>query len=281
MKEGLTELVFILDRSGSMSGLVSDTIGGFNSMFEKQKEVEGECKVTTILFDNLYEVLHERVDIKDIQPITNKEYWVRGNTALLDALGKAINDLGVVLHNTPDENRPEKVMFVIITDGYENASREFTKEKVKEMVEHQSNVYNWEFIFLGANIDAIDAAGQIGIVKSRVSNYVADAEGTNKNFEDMNEILYSYRMSKSKESSDELIRKKMLMMEEEHKIRVNKDKTPVVSDDNKTKTEKDDKKKGKKDNDNKASEDKIADKEKGKKKKGNDALPGFIKKYFA
>ena len=163
MKKNLTELVFILDRSGSMDNLVSDTIGGFNSMIESQKKEPGEAYVTTVLFDDHYELLHDHINLKEIQPITDKEYYTRGCTALLDAVGKTINSIGARLNNTPEKERPDKVIFVIMTDGYENASNEFTKTQVKEMIEHQQSKYSWTFMFLGADIDAVGEAQSLGI----------------------------------------------------------------------------------------------------------------------
>lgn len=178
MKKNLTEMVFILDRSGSMSGLEADTIGGFNSMIEQQKAEDGEAYVTTVLFDGVYELLHDHVDILEIEPITRKEYYARGCTALLDALGTTINSVGQRLSDTPEEERPGKVMFVIITDGYENASHEFTKSKIKEMIEHQQNKYSWVFMFIGANMDAVTEAASYGINSSFAATYTASAQGT-------------------------------------------------------------------------------------------------------
>ena len=149
MKKNLTELVFIIDRSGSMYNLVNDTIGGYNSMIENQKKEQGDAYVTTVLFDDNYELLHDHINLKEIKPITDKEYYTRGSTALLDAVGKTINSIGVRLNNTPEDERPDKVIFVITTDGYENASRKFTKTQIKDMIEHQQNKYSWTFIFLG------------------------------------------------------------------------------------------------------------------------------------
>ena len=178
MKKNLTEMVFILDRSGSMYNLTNDTIGGFNSMIENQKNEEGEAFVTTVLFDNCYEMLHDHVSIKDIQPITDKEYYARGTTALLDAVGKTINSIGNRLNNTPEDERPDKVIFAIITDGFENASIEFTKTTVKEMIEHQQDKYSWVFMFIGANIDAVEEASSIGIRASYAKDYSSNSEGT-------------------------------------------------------------------------------------------------------
>jgi uncharacterized protein YegL len=178
MKKGLTELVFSLDKSGSMGGLESDTIGGYNSMFAKQQAVEGEAQVTTVLFDNNYELLHDRIDIKAVSPITEREYQVGGSTALLDAIGRTIHKIGNAQKNTAEDYRAEKVVFVIITDGEENASREYTSDKVKAQIERQKSRYGWEFIFLGANIDAVETAGRFGIAPDRAVDYLADSEGT-------------------------------------------------------------------------------------------------------
>ena len=212
MKKDLTELVFILDRSGSMQGLERDTIGGFNSMLEKHNATDGECVVTTVLFNGEYELLHERLDILKIKPITDKEYFVRGNTALLDAMGKTINKIGNDLNNALEENRPEHVMFVIITDGEENASKEFTRDQIKQMVEHQTEVYKWEFIFLGANIDAFSVADSIGVQRSKTANYYADSEGTEKNFE----VIHNLKsMMMKKDYSNEKAERLMKEIEDE------------------------------------------------------------------
>ena len=178
MKKGLTELVFILDRSGSMAGLEQDTIGGYNSLLKKQKSEKGEAVITTVLFDDHYELLHDRINIKGINPITEKEYFVRGCTALLDAVGLTINKIGNALKHTDERERPEKVMFVITTDGMENASREFDYDRVREMIKHQKTKYDWEFLFIGANIDAVETASKFGIAADRAANYHADSKGT-------------------------------------------------------------------------------------------------------
>lgn len=201
MKENLTELVFILDRSGSMSGLETDTIGGFNSMLEKQKKESGEAFVTTVLFDDKYELLHDRKDIKGINAITDEEYYVRGSTALLDAMGITINNIGKALSDTNEEEKPAKVLFVIITDGMENSSREFSYEKIKEMVEHQKCKYAWDFIFLGANIDAIMTAGSFGISADMAANFVSDSAGTKLNYKVVSEAVSSFRKCKKVDSS--------------------------------------------------------------------------------
>ncbi len=195
MKKDLTELVFILDRSGSMSGLESDTIGGYNALLEKQKKEPGEAVITTVLFDDRYELLHDRINIRDVEPITDKEYYVRGNTALLDSVGKTINRLGNVQKLTPEGERAENVMFVITTDGMENASQEYTYEKVRRMIEHQKSKYGWEFIFLGANIDAITTAKRFGISNDRATNFNSDSEGTLLNYEVISETVSCLRAS--------------------------------------------------------------------------------------
>ncbi|HKM43435.1 MAG TPA: vWA domain-containing protein, partial [Limnochordia bacterium] len=163
MKQGLMELVFILDKSGSMTGLESDTIGGYNSMLEKQRQIQGECVVTTVLFDHGYELLHDRIDIRAIASITAEQYQVGGSTALLDAMGMAINKIAKAQQNTSSGYRAEQVMFVIITDGEENSSREYSLPKINNLVEHYREQDSWEFVFLGANIDAIEAARHYGI----------------------------------------------------------------------------------------------------------------------
>ena len=178
MKKNLTEIVFILDRSGSMAGLEGDTIGGFNSMIAKQKGEPGEALVSTVLFDNKTEVIHDRVDIWKIEPLTDRDYYVRGCTALLDAVGGAIHHIGNVHKYAREEDRPEKTLFVITTDGMENASRKYSYEKLKAMIERQKEKYGWEFIFLGANIDAAKEAARFGISEDRAANYHADSAGT-------------------------------------------------------------------------------------------------------
>ena len=193
MKTNLTELVFILDRSGSMSGLESDTIGGFNSMLTKQKAQPGDCRMTTVLFDDKYEILHDRIDIKAISDINNDEYYVRGSTALLDAVGRTINKIGNVQKNTSEEFRADKVMFVITTDGMENASREFTYDKIKSMIEHQKTKYNWEFIFLGANMDAVQVANHFGIAQNRATTFHNDSEGVALNYDVVSETVSCFR----------------------------------------------------------------------------------------
>ena len=193
MKANLTELVFILDRSGSMGGLESDTIGGFNFMLAKQQAEPGECVITTVLFDNLVEALHERIDIKAVSPITSKEYFVRGSTALLDAIGSTINKIGNVQKNTAEDYRAAKVLFVITTDGLENASHEFTYDKIKSLIQRQKEQYNWEFIFLGANIDAIEVAGRFGVDHTRAQSFHNDERGISLKYKVLSDTVASYR----------------------------------------------------------------------------------------
>lgn len=201
MKNGLTELVFVLDRSGSMSGLESDTIGGFNSVMTKQKTEEGDANVTTVLFDDQYELLHDRYNLKKIDKITDKEYFVRGTTALLDAIGKTIHKMGNAQKYASDDERAEKVMFVIITDGMENASSEYSYDKIKKMIDRQKEKYGWEFIFLGANIDAVETASRFGIAEDRAANYHADGEGTMLNYEVISETVSMVRAKRSIDGS--------------------------------------------------------------------------------
>ena len=178
MKKNLTEIVFILDRSGSMAGLEDDTIGGFNAMIEKQKSEPGEALISTVLFDNVSQVIHDRVDLQAVAPMTRKEYYVRGCTALLDAVGGAIHHIGNVHKYAREEDRPEKTLFVITTDGMENASRKYSYDRVRTMIQRQKEKYGWEFIFLGANIDAVKEAARFGIGADRAANYHADHKGT-------------------------------------------------------------------------------------------------------
>ena len=196
MKKNLTEIVFILDRSGSMSGLENDTIGGFNAMIEKQKGEPGEALVSTVLFDNETQVIHDRLPLEKIRPLTRKEYYVRGSTALLDAVGGAIHHIGNVHKYAREEDRSEKTLFVITTDGMENASRKYTYDRVKMMIRRQQEKYGWEFIFLGANIDAAKEAARFGISQDRAANYHADSVGTAVIYEAVNEAVCSVRASK-------------------------------------------------------------------------------------
>ena len=199
MKKGLTEIVFILDRSGSMSGLEKDTIGGFNTTIEKQKQEEGEAIVSTVLFDNDMEVLHDRVSLEKVAPLTDKEYYARGCTALLDAIGGAIHHIGNVHKYAREEDRPEKTIFVITTDGYENASRRYTSDRVKQMVERQKQKYGWEFIFLGANIDAIETARNFGIDEERAANFVNDGTGIGVMYEAQCCLMSDIRQNRKNE----------------------------------------------------------------------------------
>lgn len=201
MKTNITELVFILDRSGSMSGLEDDTIGGYNSMLKKQQEEQGEAIVTTVLFDDKYELLHDRINIKGVKPITDKDYYVRGCTALLDAIGKTISKIGNAQKHTSEEQRADKVMFVITTDGMENASSEYNYEKIRSMVKRQKEKYGWEFIFLGANIDAISTAEKFGISSDRAANYHADSDGTALNYQVVSNVVSEFRASKEIDAS--------------------------------------------------------------------------------
>ncbi|MCD7922917.1 MAG: VWA domain-containing protein [Clostridiales bacterium] len=189
MKETLTELVFILDRSGSMSRLTDDIIGGFNSMIEKQKKEPGEAVVTTVLFDDKYEILHDHLPLQKVKPLTNKEYFARGLTALLDAVGMTINTVGARLNDTPERKRPGKVIFVITTDGLENSSHEFTRAQIKEMITHQQDKYSWNFVFLGANMDAVKEASTLGIQADFARNYSASKAGTANLFEGVSETM--------------------------------------------------------------------------------------------
>ena len=197
MKKGLTELVFILDRSGSMSGLEADTIGGFNSLLEKQKKEEGEALVSVVLFDDSTQVLYDREDIRKVEPMNDSQYYVRGCTALLDALGSAIRHIGNVHKYARHEDVPEKTLFIITTDGMENASRQYSYDMVRKMVERQKDRYHWEFLFLGANIDAISVAGRFGIKESRAVNYENDSIGTALNYEVISKVVSCARMSLS------------------------------------------------------------------------------------
>ena len=193
MKKGLTELVFILDRSGSMSGLESDTIGGYNAMLKKQAEAEGEVVLTTVLFDDAFELLHDRINLKAIMPMTDRDYFVRGSTALLDAVGKSIQKIVNVQKGTLEVERPERTIFVITTDGLENASREYSYEKIRTLIEHQREKEGWEFIFLGANIDAVSEAKRFGIDKSRAAQFHNDQEGVELNYAVVSEAVMELR----------------------------------------------------------------------------------------
>lgn len=182
MKKGLTEMVFILDRSGSMAGLESDTIGGFNGMLSSQRQVEGEAVVTTVLFDDQYELLHDRIPLAGVAPITAKQYYVRGCTALLDAVGRTIQKISNVQDNTAEEMRAEKVIFVITTDGLENASREYNYPRIHQMIREKQEKCGWEFIFLGANMDAVSEGAKMGIRADRAATYSCDSAGIHENY---------------------------------------------------------------------------------------------------
>ncbi len=196
MKKNLTELVFILDRSGSMAGLEGDTIGGFNAMIEKQRGEPGEAIVSTVLFDNRSEVIHDRLPLDKVPALTPKEYHVRGCTALLDAVGGAIRHIGNVHKYAREEDRPERTLFVITTDGMENASRRYNYERVKSLIERQREKHGWEFLFLGANIDAAREAARFGITADRAANYHADHEGTEVIYEAVCEAVCQVRAAK-------------------------------------------------------------------------------------
>ena len=195
MKNNITELVFILDRSGSMAGLEGDTIGGFNSMIEKQKKQDGLCFVSTVLFDDEGEVLHDRVKLTDIPKMTDEDYTVRGCTALIDAIGGAIHHIGNIHKYARPEDVPEHTMFVITTDGQENASRRYDAATVKKMIERQKEKYGWEFLFIGANIDAVETAARYGIDKDRAVNYNADGQGTQILYESVAKAVCNVRAS--------------------------------------------------------------------------------------
>nr|MCR5790964.1 hypothetical protein [Lachnospiraceae bacterium] len=200
---GLTEVVFILDRSGSMSGLEADTIGGYNSMLKKQKQEEGDAIISTVLFDDRTEILHDRKSLDQVEDITGKDYYVRGCTALLDAVGGAIHHIGKVQKEMPEEEKPEKTLFIITTDGMENSSRKYSYEKVKKMVEKKKTKQHWEFIFLGANIDAVEVAGRFGVSANRAVRYECDSAGTALNFSVMSKMVSRARACASAEMMEE------------------------------------------------------------------------------
>lgn len=195
MKKNLTELVFILDRSGSMQGLEADTIGGFNAMLEKQKKEPGRAYVSTLLFDDQTQVIHDRVPLDRVKPMTEKDYYVRGCTALLDAVGGAIHHIGNIHKYARPQDVPEHTLVVITTDGMENASRRYSLPQVKRMIQRQKERYGWEFIFLGANIDAVEAAGQLGIDPDRAANYHSDSAGTRLTFQSISCAVSAMRSS--------------------------------------------------------------------------------------
>ncbi|MBQ8447630.1 MAG: hypothetical protein IJX27_01705 [Clostridia bacterium] len=197
MKNNITELVFILDRSGSMAGFEADTIGGFNATVEKQRQEEGKVYVSTVLFDNVSEVIHDRVDINEIKPMTRKDYNVRGCTALLDAIGGAIHHIGNIHKYARPEDVPEHTVFVITTDGMENASRRYSSDEIKSKIKRQTEKYGWEFIFLAANIDAVETAENIGIRRERAANYCQTSEGVERSYRAMSEAITSVRNNRA------------------------------------------------------------------------------------
>ncbi len=206
IKNGITEMVFIIDRSGSMAGMEEDTVGGFNSMIEKQKKLEGKCYVSTVLFANSSKVLHDREDIQKIEPLTEQQYSVGGGTALLDAIGGAIHHIGNVHKYARNEDVPEHTMIVITTDGMENASYNYDSETVKRMIRRQEERYGWEFLFVAANIDAVETAGRIGIRRERAANYRHTGEGTQRVYEAVEYAMCSMRsgMQMEEEWKDKL-----------------------------------------------------------------------------
>ena len=196
MKNNITELVFILDRSGSMSGLEGDTIGGFNSLIEKQRCQEGECFVSVVLFDNESEVLYDRIKLADVRKMTRDDYTVRGCTALIDAIGGAIHHIGNIHKYARREDVPEHTMFVIMTDGMENASHRYSSDRVKQMIEHEKTEYGWEFLFIGANIDAVETAKHFGIDEDRAVDYRADSQGTAVVYDSVSDAVCAMRSSR-------------------------------------------------------------------------------------
>ena len=218
MRENLTEVVFILDRSGSMSGLEADTIGGFNSMLERQKEEKGDAYLTTVLFDNQVEYLHDRIDIQKVNPITSRDYYVRGCTALLDAVGMTIEKIKHIHANAIESDVPAKTIFIINTDGMENASREYNYSGVRKMIKEQQEREDWEFIFLGANIDSEDMAEHMGIKKNHAFNYANDEEGVGLNFRAMHKCVSTVREKKRFEDVDSKLCESMSEVTEHHRV---------------------------------------------------------------
>ena len=197
MRKGLTEIVFILDRSGSMGGLEADTVGGFNSLIKKQKDVEGEALVSLVLFNHTSEVIYDRVPVRTIKPLTDRQYFTCGNTALLDAVGDAIHHIVNVHKYAREEDVPEKTMLVITTDGMENSSHKYSYNQIKEMIKKEREKYGWEFLFLGANIDALEVAEDLGIDRNRASNYKQDSHGVELNFKCFEAAVTSVRQGKN------------------------------------------------------------------------------------
>ena len=219
MKKNLTEMVFILDRSGSMAGLESDTIGGFNSMIARQKKESGDACVSTVLFSHESMVLHDRVDLKEIEPMTENEYRVGGSTALIDAIGGAIHHIGNVHKYARSEDVPEHTVFVIITDGFENASHRYTADEVRRMVSRQKEKDGWEFLFLGANIDAVQEAARFGINANRAVEYTCDSEGTRKNFSALGKAVKGFRAAPKAARGSAISDDWKEEIEEDHKSR--------------------------------------------------------------
>ena len=195
MNNNLTEIVFILDRSGSMQTLTDDTIGGFNSFIEKQKREPGDAILTTVLFDDQYEILHDGVNLRDVKPLTREDYYARGMTAMMDAIGRTINTVDARIQKTPAQYRPGKVIFVITTDGYENASMEFNRARIKEMIQQQTAKYDWQFLFLGANMDAVKEAARFGISSDRAVRFENDAQGVAVNYHVVSETVCRMRQA--------------------------------------------------------------------------------------
>lgn len=193
MKQGLTEIITIIDKSGSMESIKSDAIGGFNNLIESQKETEGQTNFTLALFDDEYNLVYNGVPIKKVKKLTNTSYNPNGSTALYDAIGKTLNEVGVRLHNTKEEERPEKIIVAILTDGEENSSKEFTREKIFEMIQHQKEVYSWEFIFLAANQDAMTAASSISISATNTLNFSSTSKGINVAYTSMDCAISNYK----------------------------------------------------------------------------------------
>ena len=219
MKKNLTEVVCILDKSGSMSGLERDTIGGYNSMIEKQKKEDGEAYISTVLFSDYSKVIHDRVSVDKIEPMTEKEYYVDGCTALLDAVGDAIHHIKTVHKYVREEDRPKKTLFIITTDGQENSSKRYSYDKVKKMVEHQKEKYGWEFIFLGANIDAIAEAGRFGINQEMAVNYNCDEVGISTSYMALSEAVSCVRKVKRGRLNEALGKNWKKDIEEDYKKR--------------------------------------------------------------
>ena len=219
MKKNLTELVFILDKSGSMAGMEEDTVGGFNAMIARQKNEEGEALVSTVLFSDDSTVLHDRLDLRKVEPLTQRQYCVGGCTALIDAIGDAIHHIGNVHKYAREEDRPEHTLFVITTDGMENASRNYTYDEVQRMVKHEQEQYGWEFLFIGANIDTIEVAGRFGIGADRAINYERDSEGTALNYKVLSDTVSAVRRSKSREETAVLMEACCAPIREDYKKR--------------------------------------------------------------